>query len=61
MRAFGLAHAGIGRGERGLRDPAGELIGIFRADLGEAVVDQLGVFLVSLPSPLAMTSSGGIG
>ena len=44
-RALALAHAGVGRGERGFRHPAGEIIGIFLADLGEAVVDQLGVFL----------------
>jgi hypothetical protein len=47
-RAFGLAHAAIGRDQRRLSDPAGKLIGIFPADLGEAVVDELGVFLRQL-------------
>ena len=50
-----FAHAGIGRGDRRLRHPAGEIIGIFLANLGEAVVHQLGVFLRQTPSPLAMT------
>jgi hypothetical protein len=44
-RALAFAHAGIGCGHRRLRHPAGELVGIFRANLGEAVVHQLGVFL----------------
>ena len=44
-RARDFTHAAIGRGHRRLRHPAGELVGILRANLGKAVVHQLGVFL----------------
>jgi len=46
--AFGLAHPAIRRNQRCLSDPAGKLIRIFPADLGEAVVYKLGVFLRQL-------------
>ena len=48
QRALGLAHAAVRRDQRRLRDPAGKLIGIFRANLGEAVIHQLRVFLGQL-------------
>ena len=37
-RALGLAHAGVGRRQRGLRDEGGEFVRMLAADLGEAVV-----------------------
>ena len=41
--ALGLAGAGIGRGQRDLRHPAGEVVGILGADFHEAVIDDLAV------------------
>ena len=42
-RPFRFGDAGVGRAERALRHPAGEMIAILGADLGKAVIDGLGV------------------
>ena len=39
-RALRLAHAGVGRIERYLRDPTGKMVAFLRAQFGEAVVDE---------------------
>ncbi len=44
-RAGRLADAGIGCVEGDLRHPAGEVVLVLGADLGEFIVDQLGVFV----------------
>ena len=40
MRAFGFGDAGVGRGERDVRHPAGEMILLLGAQFGEAVIDD---------------------
>ena len=44
-RAGSLRHADIGCAERALRHPAGEMVAVLGADLGQFVVDQPGIFL----------------
>ena len=39
-RPLGLARAGVGRRQRHLRHPAGEMVAVLRGQLGETVVDD---------------------
>ena len=43
--ALSLARAGVGRGQRDLRNPAGEMIGALAAQLGETVVDNARILI----------------
>jgi len=58
--ALRLGHTGVGRIERYLRDPAGEMITLLRTQFGEPIVDHTDE-IVDLLWVLAKVSTGGCG